>query len=112
MCVCLLFFFSDSADAQIYTLSLHDALPIFAVREVDELDDPVDHRVAERDDRVHAAERDAVDELLDEGVHGGVSKRPADCRLSAPGRARAGQKNGARESRAPSRFSSEELYFF
>ena len=43
-----------------------------AMREVDELDDPVHHRVAERDDRVHAAERDAVDHLLQEGVHGGI----------------------------------------
>ena len=41
-----------------------------AVREVDELDDPVDHRVAERDDRVDAAERQAVDDLLQEDVHG------------------------------------------
>ena len=40
-----------------------------AVREIDELDDPVDHRVAQRDDRVDAAERRAVDELLDEDVH-------------------------------------------
>ena len=39
-----------------------------AVREVDELDDAVDHRVAQRDDRVDAAERQAVDELLEEDV--------------------------------------------
>ena len=40
----------------------------FAVREVDELDDAVDHRVAERDDGVDAAERQAVDHLLQEDV--------------------------------------------
>ena len=41
-----------------------------AVGEVDELHDAVDHRVAERDDGVHAAEREAVHDLLEEGVHG------------------------------------------
>src|SRR5438270_3355859 len=30
----LFFFFNDTATTEIYTLSLHDALPIFAVREV------------------------------------------------------------------------------
>ena len=34
------------------------------VSEVDELDDAVDHRIAERDQRVDAAERYAIDELL------------------------------------------------
>src|SRR3989442_7235072 len=28
MCVCLFFFFNDTATTEIYTLSLHDALPI------------------------------------------------------------------------------------
>ena len=40
-----------------------------AVREIDELDDAVHHRVAERDHGVHAAEREAVDHLLQENVH-------------------------------------------
>ena len=35
-----------------------------AVREVDEAQDAIDHRVAERDQRVEAAPGDAVDELL------------------------------------------------
>ena len=35
-----------------------------AMGEVDELDDAVDHRVAESDQRVDAAERNPVDELL------------------------------------------------
>jgi hypothetical protein len=38
------------------------------VREVDELDDPVHHRVAERHDGVHAAEREPVDDLLQESI--------------------------------------------
>src|SRR3712207_8680908 len=29
MCVCVVFFFNDTATTEIYTLSLHDALPIF-----------------------------------------------------------------------------------
>src|SRR3989454_5018648 len=36
------------------------------VREVDELEHPVDHRVAQRDQRVHEAEDDAVEEDLRE----------------------------------------------
>ena len=40
----------------------------FAVREVDELDDPVHHRVAQRDDGVDAAQRQPVDHLLQEDV--------------------------------------------
>ena len=39
-----------------------------AVREVEELQDPVDHRVAERDQSVDAPERHPVDELLHEEV--------------------------------------------
>ena len=40
-----------------------------AVREVEELQDAVDERVAERDQRVDAAERQCVDGELDERVH-------------------------------------------
>jgi hypothetical protein len=39
------------------------------VREVEELEDAVDERVAERDQRIDAAERQRVDRELDEGVH-------------------------------------------
>ena len=38
----------------------------FAVGEVDELDDPVDHRVAQRDQGVDAADRQRIEELLGE----------------------------------------------
>ena len=41
-----------------------------AVGEIEELQDPVDERVAERDQGVDAAQREAVDRELDEGVHG------------------------------------------
>ena len=40
-----------------------------AVGEIDHADDAVDHRVADRDQPVDRAERDAVDELLDEIFH-------------------------------------------
>src|SRR5881392_3036010 len=39
------------------------------MREVDELNDAVDHRVAERHDGIHAAEREAIDHLLQKYVH-------------------------------------------
>jgi hypothetical protein len=38
------------------------------VREVEELQDAIDHRVAERDQPVEAADRDAGDYLLEEEV--------------------------------------------
>ena len=40
-----------------------------AMGEVDHADDAVDHRVADGDEPVDRAERDAVDQLLDEIVH-------------------------------------------
>src|SRR5205807_9390305 len=40
-----------------------------AVGEVEELQDPVDERVPERDERIDATERQRVDGELDEGVH-------------------------------------------
>jgi hypothetical protein len=39
------------------------------VREVNQAQDAVDHRVSERDERVDRADGQAVDELLNEGVH-------------------------------------------
>src|SRR3712207_6894555 len=32
LCLCYLFFFNDTATTEIYTLSLHDALPIYEVK--------------------------------------------------------------------------------
>ena len=46
-----------------------------AVGEVDELDDPVDHRVAEGDEGVDRADREGVDGLL-EGLREGVLDGP------------------------------------
>ena len=38
--LCLIFFFNDTATTEIYTLSLHDALPIYhALHEPDEVED-------------------------------------------------------------------------
>jgi hypothetical protein len=41
-----------------------------AVREIDQAQHAVHHRVAERDQRVDRAEREAVDQLLEDGFHG------------------------------------------
>ncbi len=57
--------------------------------EVQELEDPVDHRVAERDQGVDAAEREAVDELLDEEVHRDAAVTAAVRPLGAPHGSRA-----------------------
>src|SRR5690606_41465755 len=35
LCCCLLFFFNNTATSEIYTLSLHDALPIFITQYTD-----------------------------------------------------------------------------
>src|SRR3712207_8558296 len=43
----LLFFFNDTATTEIYTLSLHDALPIYDVAE-DEQGDAAEHRSDDR----------------------------------------------------------------
>jgi hypothetical protein len=39
------------------------------MREVDELDDAVHHRVAQRDNRINAAQGKSVNELLEKGIH-------------------------------------------
>src|SRR5258708_38296657 len=50
MCsICFLFFFNDTATTEIYTLSLHDALPILmAARKIVELVDQMGHEVLTR----------------------------------------------------------------
>ena len=53
-----------------------------AVREVDEAQDAVHHRVAERDQRVDRPERQAVDQLLEEGRH---AKKPSAASVRLPG---------------------------
>src|ERR1700689_3004283 len=39
------------------------------MREVDEADDAVHHGIAQRDQRINAAQRQAVDDLLKEDIH-------------------------------------------
>src|SRR5256885_6320568 len=54
---CFFFFFNDTATTEIYTLSLHDALPIF------------DHEVRHGEPRGPAAQRlDDLEALLDRGA--------------------------------------------
>ena len=49
-----------------------------AVGEVDQLDDAVDHRVADRDQRVQRPEGQPVDQLLEELVHAAITERSPD----------------------------------
>src|SRR5260370_28954557 len=53
MSCCLFFFFNDTATTEIYTLSLHDALPIF---------NPADYRVEFYGDTLFALQRLATRE--------------------------------------------------
>ena len=58
-----------------------------AVGEVDELDDAVDHRVAQRDEGVDATDRERVEELRGErrdGLRRPTSGLPARCRSTLP----------------------------
>src|SRR3712207_9351081 len=55
-CVLFFFFFNDTATTEIYTLSLHDALPIYGLDHVALLDRRVGHRVLDRADD-HIADR-------------------------------------------------------
>src|SRR5687768_18431306 len=65
------FFFNDTATTEIYTLSLHDALPIFRAAR--------DHRHGMRDDRrshgacVRAALHDRSEEHTSDSSHGYIS---------------------------------------
>src|SRR3712207_9452739 len=51
-----LFFFNDTATTEIYTLSLHDALPISVVPEFDPLGNDAEARPARRPRHVRAGE--------------------------------------------------------
>src|SRR5438067_9115072 len=48
-CITIIFFFNDTATTEIYTLSLHDALPICADRPGHRSEDPL-HRQGKRED--------------------------------------------------------------
>src|SRR2546423_177770 len=64
------FFFNDTATTEIYTLSLHDALPIFI--------ELAHHRRADRPQHRGAAAqvlRHACDEVVRERLHGDVAAR-------------------------------------
>src|SRR3712207_6099740 len=72
------FFFNDTATTEIYTLSLHDALPIF---------EAVRGRVLV--ERIHAVDRDAAPDHVEAAVRrperrGGVRGVHQDLRLQRP----------------------------
>src|SRR2546430_13551882 len=81
----LFFFFNDTATTEIYTLSLHDALPIFRrLREA--LRDRVDVRRDERDGVRHCRQRPARDgHLLAQPEHerGGRDEDRKSTRLNS-----------------------------
>ena len=56
-----------------------------AMREVHHPDDAEHHRVADGDQPVDRAERDAVDELLDEDFHASNPLRSRDDAIAGPG---------------------------
>src|SRR2546430_15291987 len=70
-CCCFFFFFNDTATTEIYTLSLHDALPIYRrVRRGDERE----HRAVVRRVGLHVEQANAGDgrERRAEGLDGRV----------------------------------------
>src|SRR3989441_7852093 len=75
----LFFFFNDTATTEIYTLSLHDALPIYAARSPERLPDLAPRRIG---GRAHLS-RDAVPE-------GRAALRPGSARRADGHRPRRG----------------------
>src|SRR5256885_10791673 len=79
---CFFFFFNDTATTEIYTLSLHDALPIY------ECDEPARHpvrggRVPDRGDRAQVSRPDAEGRALRSEEHTSELQSPCNlvCRL-------------------------------
>src|SRR3712207_7352886 len=75
----LVFFFNDTATTEIYTLSLHDALPIYAARHPGDVTllllrpGRLDHVHRRGEHRAHAEPHE--EEAGPEGPHGGVHPR-------------------------------------
>src|SRR5258708_11205511 len=66
-CYSLLFFFNDTATTEIYTLSLHDALPIFGIgvhRRQRPLGDGVDLGLVDPRSEEHTSELQSPDHLV------------------------------------------------
>src|SRR2546430_10434129 len=78
----IFFFFNDTATTEIYTLSLHDALPIYRVRS-----DPEEDRLAEREDarvapdEIHAERQDREGQRSEEHTSELQSQSNLVCRL-------------------------------
>src|SRR5258708_12375639 len=61
------FFFNDTATTEIYTLSLHDALPIYGAYSVFEVDHAVHHELADKEpnrSEEHTSELQSPDHLV------------------------------------------------
>src|SRR3712207_8745445 len=77
----MLFFFNDTATTEIYTLSLHDALPIFDELQLHEVGQAADVVVALDDGGWPAARRDALDHRSEEHTSELQSRQYLVCRL-------------------------------
>src|SRR3989449_7618839 len=94
-----LFFFNDTATTEIYTLSLHDALPIYALRRA--LDRGAPHQGAVPLPREARERGDSVRRIGGEAeqLHpGGWGRAPDPSRPAGAGLQRALQPGGARPS--------------
>src|SRR5207237_5713052 len=105
-------------DRQRYHRADHDDL---AMRKVDQPDDPVHHCVAQRHERVDAAQRQPVDQLLQEDVQAvspSAARRPC-LRFSAapdasaiPGLGKPRRRTKKRRPKAPSPSLDPGYFFF
>ena len=64
-------FLQDANDRPTGECAHHQHL---AVREIDQVDDAVNHGVAKGDQRVHATQDQAIDDLLEKNIDGGSPK--------------------------------------
>src|SRR2546423_6448437 len=103
--ICHVFFFNDTATTEIYTLSLHDALPIYRQRRVPSCpggrEDPRARRAADQSDVLDAHHlRHPVLHAAEMGISG-HSRRRREARESARGCTREREARSRRSTKAP-----------
>src|SRR5256885_11822483 len=81
--LCFFFFFNDTATTEIYTLSLHDALPIYLRRDVVEHGDPRGRR-SRRRAQVVAGIVHQHDEIVAPGPERGARSEEHTSELQSP----------------------------
>src|SRR3712207_9507604 len=75
------FFFNDTATTEIYTLSLHDALPICLMDSLRAFDEQTDYAVAEDDGGIEVPPEIGLDERSEEHTSELQSRQYLVCRL-------------------------------